>query len=904
MDSKEREDFLKSPRLDILNRHKKRRVEIAKRLAAAGDQGAVEALAAVASDSEDDSEVRHAAVKALGAIHNKRSVRTLAALLNDKAENELHSIVINSLANLGTYEAIKTLIGAWEPVKGLKREAIRRALLQLERGQTREPLVEALTHPSPTVREQAKLTLQQFEDLNATLVMALGHNTSDAREGVRALLVQQGASAVPHLVAVLGDTDDVARAGAIETLAQMGKPAVEELVSVTVGNDARAAEAAAQALVEIGRSAVRPLIRVADYPRAAETLEKMQDVARSVLEESTVDDIPLLVTALSSAADELCRIAAERLAEIGAPAVPPVMKWLTGEDKERSMVAKEILIEMGADAVPFLLENADDGELKPQIKDLLVEIGKPALPLLYHRLWNLEEPNAEEFIRMMCAIASTDRLSLAIDIYHRRISALLRWIGTESNMLKLDGDRSEEQRHAVDAGPFKKLKVVQEQVELELHALATFAPELAPPRYWLGQWYLVEQQEGEKAVQCFEEAINCAEQLYEYRQAKSYWWLGVYYTVSPAHHDYEKAMTCFEKSRELGWYDVPLIASMVRVLDKSITDSLTNKQDGDVYLRYLNRKVKVLEDAHERFQKEDEIVKDLEESRKLRDEAAAEYEELGAEVAFAKIRADWIVDKAEALSDDDHDQEAVDLLNELLKDQPEHEDANELLARCYFYLGRVRKGFQQVQKYLELRTDHVGDLSFYLSRLPLLSMVTLWQPMIDQELDSLIARQHFGEAMKLLSEWETLFFPRELPENEVRRQPVGILTRFGAMLNNIGARYGKVAQASDRLKAYTKSLTSLQRASAHFGDSTSLQNLPIAHRNLAVYYRERGEPMLAIEHLQKAVDINPQYADGWWELSLAFLEINEIETSMECLMRAGQLGDPDALAMIRQLRGG
>ena len=462
-----------------------------------------------------------------------------------------------------------------------------------------------------------------------------------------------------------------------------------------------------------------------------------------------------------------------------------------------------------------------------------------------------------------------------------------------------NADRVEERRHSVAPGAFEVLETDPAQVIPELCALATFAPEFALPYYWLGQWHLLEKHDVDRAREAFERAIEGEEYLYEDREAKCYWWLGNC-CVASADSDQEKALNCYEKALELGWDSAYTYFAMNACLNRVAEQQLIEGEDAVPFSHTLERMVEVLTEATEKHPDDDELARFLKDTQAMLGDLQQQAQELGEEKMFPQFRADLIVRRAKALSDDDRDQEAVDLLRKLLQDQPDHKEGNRWLAQCYVYSGQPRKGFQQFHKYLELSS--LDD--FYLSRLTVLPIVSLWLPLIDQKLDSLIAMRNYGEAMALLSDWETLFFPPEPPDGEVRQQPAGVLTRFGAMLNNIGVRYGKVAQASDSLRSHNKSLSCLQRAAVLFSDLTSLENLPIAHRNLAVYYRERGEPVRAIEHLQKAVDINPQYGDGWWELSIAFLDINEMETSLQCLMRAGALGDPDAIAMIRQLQGG
>ena len=431
MDSKEREAFLKHPRLDILNRHQKKRIEIAKRWAKAGDPETVEPLMTVVGDQQDDFDVRIAAIQALGSIGDESAVPSLTVILSNSVESGLHLDAINALANIDNDKAIKVLIDAWSQVKALKIESIYQVLIELGPKRTVGPLIEGLGHSSPTVREQARITLLQLKDITPHLIAALDHKNVRVRESVQILLTKRGDVIVSDLLSVLEQADDQARDGAIETLVQIGEPAIEELIPLAIGENERAAEAAADVLVSIGKPVVRTLIANSiSHPEAVAILVKMKDPTISVLKEISSEDVSLLVTALSYEDDDIRQVASERLSEIGRPAVPSLLSLLTSGDAAQVEIAEEVLIEMGSEAVISLLESS---ELGPQIKDILVEIGEPALPLLYRKLWNPRGLDAEELIDAMCAIAGTDRFSLAIDIYHRRIRPLVELIGADES---------------------------------------------------------------------------------------------------------------------------------------------------------------------------------------------------------------------------------------------------------------------------------------------------------------------------------------------------------------------------------------------------------------------------------------------------------------------------------------
>lgn len=189
MNPKDRVDFLKRPRLDIVGRHKKKRIKIAGRWAAAQDQEAIEPLMTVARDRQDDYDVRLAAVQALGAVGAGQAVSTLAAILTGRDESGLHSAALTALERIGDDQAVGALIGAWEQVKTSQQNAIQQALIRLGTERTVEPLVATLGHSSPVVRYHTAATLRQFEGITPRLVAALGHEDAHVRDEIESLYI-------------------------------------------------------------------------------------------------------------------------------------------------------------------------------------------------------------------------------------------------------------------------------------------------------------------------------------------------------------------------------------------------------------------------------------------------------------------------------------------------------------------------------------------------------------------------------------------------------------------------------------------------------------------------------------------------------------------------------------------
>ena len=126
-----------------------------------------------------------------------------------------------------------------------------------------EPLVGALSDPSPAVREAALDSLTRIggEPVVRAVLPALRSEHVPLRNAACCLLGQLGQAAVEHLSALLADGDKDVRLFAIDTLANIGSGSAEAaLIRALEESDVNVAAAAAAALGEIGAdSAVGPL---------------------------------------------------------------------------------------------------------------------------------------------------------------------------------------------------------------------------------------------------------------------------------------------------------------------------------------------------------------------------------------------------------------------------------------------------------------------------------------------------------------------------------------------------------------------------------------------------------------------------------------------------------------------
>jgi parallel beta-helix repeat protein len=238
MNSKDREDFLRRPALDLMGMHKKKRLELARRWGAERDLSAVEPLGQVARNTSEDVDIRLAAIQALGAIQSEAASLILQQTVSDSLVGHA---TISALAQMRNDYAAKALIESWAQARGSQTDEINLALSGMGQQAITTPLIAALDHPSQTVRNQAE----------------------------RALLRLNGAT--PFLVHAL--QDDRLRAGAAGVLAKIGKPAADLLLQSVAEGSTLQAQAVKGILSGMGADVVPGLI--AGLSNAAEQVRRV-----------------------------------------------------------------------------------------------------------------------------------------------------------------------------------------------------------------------------------------------------------------------------------------------------------------------------------------------------------------------------------------------------------------------------------------------------------------------------------------------------------------------------------------------------------------------------------------------------------------------------------------------------
>lgn len=901
MNSKDRADFLKQPRLDIGNRHKKKRLSIVTRWTQTHEHEAIEPLMSVIKNQQDDSDVRFTSVQALGFIPDAQSISALGIILSDQILGDFHSAAITALGEIGNKQAMQTLIESWEQLSGTKQNNIQKVLIQLESAKTIELLIESLGHSSLAVREQTTATLRQFENATPHLILALGHENDRVRDGVQSHLTQIGKPVIPSLAAVLGQSDEHIRQGAIKTLLQIGSPAIGELITLAISEDESTATIATDILIEIGEPSVKPLITASvSHPQTSIILLKMKESTIQVLKNASVDDVTLLIAVLGFADKDVCQTASEKLVIIGEPAIPNLLELLAGND-EQTQTAYDILAEMGDKAILPLVESLDDIRIKTKSEKLLMNIGEAVLLPLYYKLNDPESIAPDSIIELMCAVNGSDRLAVTISLYHIQIPVLSNIFGATILQKFFSGNATHKDKmHQTDIGEESIQGLYDmdgKMVELDpihaisqLQTLTTIAPEFALPHYWLGQWYLLKLQDIEKAIHAFDLATQSQEYLFEHRQAKSYCWLAVCYAEPSPYYDYEKSLDYFQKTIELGW-DEPLVYEAIQTTaqDASI-QCLNDGKNPDMFLQVVRRKEEALRALAERLpdKDEDEITQVLQDAQYVLEQTEQAYEQLGKTAGFAKIRSGFFIPNAIDMCKDGQYQNAVDLLHHLQQDQPDDMDINIALGEVFLKCGQVHQGIKKLQQYL------VPASSKTLVRIH--NIIEDSIDRLDSTIEGLIIQKNYVDAMALLEDWKTLVMPT-LPVIEESARDA-----FGHLLSRLTVRYIKVAVDGNPwiLQAYGKGIQCIEIAFSLSPTQKIKENLAIVHEQMGRYYTSQGDFRNALAHFARSVEVTPNRdAHVWWMMSNIYRELNEMENGLTCLQYAAKLGYPEAIALIR-----
>lgn len=442
-------------------------------LAALGGEAVVEPLIGVANDADEG--VAQEALRALGALGDARAVESLLAL----AEGErpyLRELAAASLAALGepAMEALaRLLLSADEAERERGRALFGRAgeaalpflqrLLAADNRDTRWRAVEAVARV-------------EGEPALAILVEALGDTDYFVREAAQEAVVARGEDALPLLCESLSRGNVTAQRGAIAALERIGSPlAFEPLLKMLEPEAAAVRREAMQALAAVG--GVRAIAPLSAFLQDIDLFVR-RIVVESLAKAHAPETKELLLTAMMDSDEKVRRTAAEalralgwqpdegeagarywasqkrweRCAQIGAAAVPVLLKHLVAATVSEQRIIRGVIERLGDVALPPLLEAlrapelalrveaagllgrlGDEAVLEPLIQALqdperrvreaaalaLGEVGEPtAIPALLERLGDLERQVQQAAAQALAALGGDDPAEMRERLEH------------------------------------------------------------------------------------------------------------------------------------------------------------------------------------------------------------------------------------------------------------------------------------------------------------------------------------------------------------------------------------------------------------------------------------------------------------------------------------------------------
>jgi HEAT repeat protein len=210
-------------------------------------------------------------------------------------------------------------------------------------------LLEALKDQDPRVRAEAASALGQIGPEGARATLLLVQQLSDPDEqaadsAARALtdMKPEPGCGVPALVALLAKPDLKVRRRAVEALGKIGLPAIPGLLEILKDGDLTARRGAAEALREMAVNFEDP------------EAEEMAGVAAIPLAEALKDEDRWVRQCVGYAL--AC------LDEAAAPALHTLIALLDNPSRETRVASMSILHELGAPAVPSLLKALEDAD--------------------------------------------------------------------------------------------------------------------------------------------------------------------------------------------------------------------------------------------------------------------------------------------------------------------------------------------------------------------------------------------------------------------------------------------------------------------------------------------------------------------------------------------------------------
>ncbi len=324
--------------------------------------------------SDEDEEIRRAAVMALGRIGDPRAVPALIDLLD--AEPGLISVVAGALAKIGSLEAFEALLAHIGHPHRAVRQSIVGALNSLGHPQMAQRVALLLEHDDPHVREAAvqiagyfgyeecieQLIDRCYDPNESVRCTALEHlpllddprAMSILRQALRSEIPRERAAAVyglvqldsaqivPYLAEALDDADQWVRFFAARGAGYLASPELIESLLQHAQNDPA---------IPVRLEAIGALGQIGG-PRAVAALTPL------------ADDVE----------PDVARVAVEALGKIGLPeALPPLLSALQTTRGERRITVIEALSRRDEPQVVVALQRVAATDKTPEVIDAAVE---------------------------------------------------------------------------------------------------------------------------------------------------------------------------------------------------------------------------------------------------------------------------------------------------------------------------------------------------------------------------------------------------------------------------------------------------------------------------------------------------------------------------------------------------
>jgi len=332
----------------LSDEHSEIRKAAAKALAEVGSQQAIEPLIRALKD--EDSDVRWKAAEALTEIGSQQVVELLAQALEDQ-DSDVRRYAVWALGGIGGQQVVEPLVRALNDADGSVRYYAAWALGEIGSQQAIEPLIQALKGEDSSLRGAAAKALAEIGSQQAVepLIRALRDRDSDIRWSAAVVLGEVGSQdAIEPLIEALKDEDSDIREAAARALGEIGsQQAIEPLVRALKDEDGNVRHCATCALGEIGgQQVVEPLVQTLKD----EDSEIREAAAEALGKTGDQQAIEPLIQTLKDEDSFVRGMAAEALGKVGSrQAVEHLIQALDDEYSDVRWAAASALGEMGSE---------------------------------------------------------------------------------------------------------------------------------------------------------------------------------------------------------------------------------------------------------------------------------------------------------------------------------------------------------------------------------------------------------------------------------------------------------------------------------------------------------------------------------------------------------------------------